>query len=98
MSQSFSLQAGVGVLNLLRRVEVEVEGTLLAAAAAPTLLYSGLEGRKYQTRGILQLPPAGRAGAGLGPPTTNTLLHIYLQEISWATAPPLPPRLRRGKY
>ena len=88
--------AELGVLNLLRRVEVEVEGTLLAAAAAPTLLYSGLEGRKYQTRGILQLPPAGRAGAGLGPPTT--LLHIYLQEISWATAPPLPPRLRRGKY
>ena len=64
MSQNLRLQAGVGVLNLLRgaEVEVEAEGTLLAAAAAPTLLYSGLEGRKYQTRGILQLPPAGRAG------------------------------------
>ena len=65
-------------------MEVELEGTLLAAAA-PTLLHSGLEGRKYQTRGILQLPPAGRAGpcyAGLGP--TSTLLHIYLHEISLA--------------
>ena len=66
MSQNLRLQAGVGVLNLLRgaEVEVEAEGTLLAAAAAPTLLYSGLEGRKYQTRGILQLPPPGRAGLG----------------------------------
>ena len=56
MSQDLRLQAGVGVLNLQRRVEVEVEveGTLLPpAAAAPTLLYSGLKGRKYQTRGIL---------------------------------------------
>ena len=57
MSQDLRLQAGVGVLNLQRRVEVEVEveGTLLppAAAVAPTLLYSGLKGRKYQTRGIL---------------------------------------------
>ena len=59
MSQDLRLQAGVGVLNLQRRVEVEVEveveGTLLppAAAIAPTLLYSELKGRKYQTRGIL---------------------------------------------
>ena len=64
MSQDLRLQAGVGVLNLQRRVEVEVEGTLLTAAA-PTLLYSVLEGRKYQTRGILQLPPAAGAGPGL---------------------------------
>ena len=78
MSHNLSLWPGVGVLNLLRRVEVEVEGTLLTAAA-PTLLYSVLEGRKYQTRGILQLPPA--AGAGLGP--SNTLLHIYLPDITW---------------
>ena len=34
MSQDLRLQAGVGVLNLLRRVEVEVEGSLSAAAAA----------------------------------------------------------------
>ena len=42
MSQDLRLQAGVGVLNLLRRVEVEVEveGSLSAAAAC-----SVLEGR-----------------------------------------------------
>ena len=83
MWQNLRLQAGVGVLNLLRRVEVEVEveveGSLSAAAAC-----SVLEGRKHQTRGILRLPPAGRAGEGLGWP----LLHIYLHEITFP--PPRP--------
>ena len=93
MSQDLRLQAGVGVLNLQRRVEVEVEveveGTLLPpAAAAPTLLYSELKGRKYQTRGILQFPPAGLDWTGLGP--TNSLLHIYLHEITSPSSPSPP--------
>ena len=49
MSQDLRLQAGVGVLNLLRRVEVEVEveGSLSAAAAACSVL----EGRKTPNKG-----------------------------------------------